>query len=95
MLMHHSRNTEQKQWEETLTLTLAGVTKVLRSLLPSLVQMEGWEAIWEQLMEVRTDKCMSPLCHPASLRPHTHEATHVEQVMQCYCFVWMCMCLCV
>ena len=28
MLMHHSRNTEQKQWEETLVLVLAGVTKV-------------------------------------------------------------------
>ncbi len=28
MLMHHSRNTEQKQWEETLVLVLAGLTKV-------------------------------------------------------------------
>ncbi len=28
MLMHHSRNTEQKQWKETLVLTLAGATKV-------------------------------------------------------------------
>ena len=28
MLMHHSRNTEQKQWDETLVLVLAGLTKV-------------------------------------------------------------------
>jgi hypothetical protein len=33
MLMHHSRNTEQKQWDETLVLVLSGLTKV-RGLRP-------------------------------------------------------------
>ncbi len=53
LLVHHSRNTEQKQWEETLTLSLAGATKVLRALLPAVVQLDGWAAVWEQLMKVR------------------------------------------
>ena len=37
MLMHHSRNTEQKQWGETLVLVLAGLTKI----------HERWE-VWER-----------------------------------------------
>jgi hypothetical protein len=52
MLMHHTRNTEQKQWEETLTLTLAGATKVLRAHLPAVGQLQGWQQAWEQLMQV-------------------------------------------
>lgn len=36
LLMHHSRNTEQKQWDETLVLALAGATKVRGNTLDLL-----------------------------------------------------------
>uniref|UniRef100_A0A7S0NBW2 Mon2 C-terminal domain-containing protein n=1 Tax=Chlamydomonas leiostraca TaxID=1034604 RepID=A0A7S0NBW2_9CHLO len=50
MLMHHSRNTEQKQWDETLVLALSGATKVLRAHLPAVVALEGFAEAWESLM---------------------------------------------
>jgi hypothetical protein len=53
MLMHHSRNTEQKRWEESLMLALGGATKVLRAHLPAVVAMDGFEAAWEGLIKVR------------------------------------------
>jgi hypothetical protein len=52
MLMHHSRNTEQKRWEESLMLALGGAAKVLRAHLPTVVHMEGFTAAWSGLMQV-------------------------------------------
>ncbi len=52
MLTHHSRNTEQKQWEETLVLVLAGLTKVLRAFLPRLAEMEGFQEAWGDVVDV-------------------------------------------
>ena len=37
MLVHHSRNSEQKQWDETLVLALAGMARLLKSHLPLLL----------------------------------------------------------
>ena len=37
MLMHHSRNSEQKQWDETLVLALSGMARLLRAHFPVLV----------------------------------------------------------
>ena len=34
MLVHHSRNSEQKQWDETLVLALSGMGRLLRAHLP-------------------------------------------------------------
>ncbi|GFR47515.1 hypothetical protein Agub_g9147, partial [Astrephomene gubernaculifera] len=55
LLVHHSRNSEQKQWDETLVLALAGAGKVLRSYLPVLAGLEGWAAAWEELMQMVGD----------------------------------------
>lgn len=53
MLMHHSRNSEQKQWDETLVLTVGGCAKVLRSHLGVLSGLQAWRQAWEGLMQVR------------------------------------------
>ncbi len=37
MLVHHSRNSEQKQWDETLVLALAGMARLLKSHLALLL----------------------------------------------------------
>ncbi len=42
MLVHHSRNSVQKQWEETLVLALGGMARILRAHLPVLVPMPGF-----------------------------------------------------
>lgn len=36
MLVHHSRNSEQKQWDETLVLALSGTGRLLRAHLRTL-----------------------------------------------------------
>lgn len=52
MLMHHSRNSEQKQWDETLVLALSGMGRLLRAHLPLLVPMQAFPQGWEELMLV-------------------------------------------
>ena len=37
MLVHHSRNSEQKQWDETLVLAVAGMGRLLRAHLATIV----------------------------------------------------------
>ena len=41
MLVHHSRNSAQKQWDETLALALGGMARLLRAHLPLLLPMPG------------------------------------------------------
>lgn len=53
MLVHHSRNSEKKQWDETLVLALGGAAKVIRSYLGVLSTLDVWTSAWEQLMQVR------------------------------------------
>lgn len=45
MLVHHSRNSVQKQWEETLVLALGGMARILRAHLPVLVDMPGFSQV--------------------------------------------------
>ncbi|GIL51116.1 hypothetical protein Vafri_7207, partial [Volvox africanus] len=52
MLVHHSRNSEQKQWDETLVLALGGAAKVMRSYMAVLSGLDVWAKAWEQLMQV-------------------------------------------
>ncbi|GIL75246.1 hypothetical protein Vretifemale_5026 [Volvox reticuliferus] len=52
MLVHHSRNSEQKQWDETLVLALGGAAKVMRSYMAVLSGLDVWTTAWEQLMQL-------------------------------------------
>lgn len=50
MIVHHSRNSERKQWDESLVLTFNGLTKVLRSSLPSLIQLTDFFEAWRKII---------------------------------------------
>ena len=45
MLVHHSRNSEQKQWDETLVLSLSGMGRLLRVHLPLITPMEAFPQV--------------------------------------------------
>lgn len=45
MLVHHSRNSEQKQWDETLVLAISGMGRLLRQHLPLLRGMEAFPQV--------------------------------------------------
>ncbi len=53
-LMHHSRDTAEKQWAETSVLTLAGVTRVFNSKCNILVKLENDEfhKMWLFLLDI-------------------------------------------
>ncbi|KAJ4955381.1 hypothetical protein NE237_012164 [Protea cynaroides] len=50
MLIHHSRNTAQKQWDETLVLVLGGISRLLRSFFPFLRSLSNFWSGWESLL---------------------------------------------
>jgi len=49
MLMHHSRNTEQKQWDETTMLALTGIARVFRLFLPTIEALPCFPEAWAHL----------------------------------------------
>ncbi|RAL48739.1 hypothetical protein DM860_001059 [Cuscuta australis] len=50
MLIHHSRNTAQKQWDETLVLVLGGIARVLRTFFPLLRNISNFQSGWDSLL---------------------------------------------
>ena len=50
-LMHHSRDTAEKQWAETSVLTLAGVARVFNSKCSTLIQLNDFHKMWLLLLE--------------------------------------------
>ena len=63
MLVHHSRNTAQKQWDETLVLVLGGMSRLLRPFLPFLQTLDDFQK-GENMLEltsIRSFKCVLTL----------------------------------
>ncbi|KAK9735345.1 hypothetical protein RND81_04G200200 [Saponaria officinalis] len=50
MLIHHSRNTAQKQWDETLVVVLGGIARILRSFFPYLRTFSNFWSGWQSLI---------------------------------------------
>ncbi|GMH11321.1 hypothetical protein Nepgr_013162 [Nepenthes gracilis] len=50
MLIHHSRNTAQKQWDETLVLVLGGIARLLRSFIPQLRNLSNFWSGWQSFL---------------------------------------------
>ncbi|XP_020274026.1 protein MON2 homolog isoform X2 [Asparagus officinalis] len=59
MLIHHSRNTAQKQWDETLVLVLGGITRLLRSFFPFLQRLTNFSAGWDHLLNFIKDSILN------------------------------------
>lgn len=81
MLMHHSRNSEQKQWDETLVLALSGMGRLLRAHLPLLVPMQAFPQVWPQSMMLRSCLLLYYLYlfpAPISLAPPHPSKTHAS-----------------
>ncbi|KAL4706660.1 hypothetical protein ACJJTC_005045, partial [Scirpophaga incertulas] len=55
ILIHHTRNTAQKQWAETQVLTLSGVSRVFHSRFQLLTTVGDFHRSWVALLEYITD----------------------------------------
>ncbi|KAK7277858.1 hypothetical protein RJT34_22877 [Clitoria ternatea] len=51
MLIHHSRNTAQKQWDETLVLVFGGIARILRLFFPFFTTLSNFWSGWESLLQ--------------------------------------------
>ncbi|CAM9468256.1 unnamed protein product, partial [Ectocarpus sp. 8 AP-2014] len=61
MLMHHTRDTDQKQWNETRVLAMQGLGRVLRAyvtVLSSWDWFSGEGGVWTKSLEVYRDACL-------------------------------------
>ena len=47
MLVHHSRNTESKRWNETLVAALGGFARFARASFARLERLDGFASVWE------------------------------------------------
>ncbi|GAB2246516.1 hypothetical protein Droror1_Dr00002009 [Drosera rotundifolia] len=50
MLVHHSRNTAQKQWDETVVLIIGGIARLFRSFFPLLRNLSNFWTEWQSLL---------------------------------------------
>ena len=60
IMLHHSRNTASKQWEETLALCLGGLGRVLRVQLATVAKAPEFEARWNDVLSLLRDAAASP-----------------------------------
>ncbi|CAH1264447.1 MON2 [Branchiostoma lanceolatum] len=60
ILIHHSRDTAEKQWAETRVLTLAGVARVFCHRRHALAQLDGYPRAWALLLEHVESAALSP-----------------------------------
>ncbi|KAI4364422.1 hypothetical protein MLD38_020517 [Melastoma candidum] len=59
MLIHHSRNTAQKQWDETLVLVFGGISRLLRSFFPFLNSLNIFLSGWDSLLSIVKDSLLN------------------------------------
>ncbi|BBN13645.1 protein MON2 [Marchantia polymorpha subsp. ruderalis] len=51
MLVHHSRNTAQKQWDETIVLVLGGLSRLIKPYFQFFQSMQDFEKGWETVLK--------------------------------------------
>lgn len=66
MVLHHSRNTAQKQWSETQVLALTGVSKVFIAKYDLLSKIENFSKAWDVLLEFLKAAALSRLFEVSS-----------------------------
>lgn len=49
-MMHHSRNTAEKQWDETKVLVLLGTSSIFHDFLDKLTELEDFSSAWTLLL---------------------------------------------
>lgn len=59
ILIHHSRNTAQKQWAETQVLTLSGVSRVFNTKRQLLQMLGDFPRAWSLLLEFIENAALS------------------------------------
>lgn len=54
---HHSRDSQSKQWDETLVLTIQGLVRIHSEFIPILSALPSYASCWEALMALIEASC--------------------------------------
>lgn len=83
VVVHHSRNTIQKQFSETNVLMLDGSSRVLRTFVSSLIELDWFPGAWGKIMHLATHVA---LAHPKSRKEVALAGIHtIRNLMQMVC----------
>eukprot|EP01083_Nonionella_stella_P033465 91619_1 len=66
MMVHHSRNTAEKQWDETRVHILQGAARVFRMFFISLCDLDYFEEFWNKFLRVVELSILVYSCEVAS-----------------------------
>ncbi|CAG8443203.1 6201_t:CDS:10 [Funneliformis caledonium] len=58
-MIHHSRNTIDKQWDETKVLVLTGISDIFKNFVHLLIKLENFEQAWGLLLSHLQDSCLN------------------------------------
>eukprot|EP01133_Synstelium_polycarpum_P000165 gene165-195_t len=59
LLVHHSRNTAQKQWDETQVLPIGRMIIVFKTFFDTLSTLPSFNKAWEKLLDILETECKS------------------------------------
>ena len=78
MLLHHSRDTASKQWDETWVLALTAFARLFRSFLPLLQPRPAFDAAWRSSRSTAASiACTSGSCSAGSAAADSMAAASV------------------
>jgi hypothetical protein len=52
LLVHHSRNNAQKQWDETIVLSFSGLSRLIKTFFSTLSQLQSFADLWSQWLKL-------------------------------------------
>ncbi|CAI2181355.1 20085_t:CDS:10 [Funneliformis geosporum] len=58
-MIHHSRNTIDKQWDETKVLVLIGISGIFKNFIHFLINLDNFEQAWGLLLSHLQDSCLN------------------------------------
>ncbi|KAL1917432.1 uncharacterized protein VTP21DRAFT_3825 [Calcarisporiella thermophila] len=58
LLMHHSRATVDKQWDETKVLVLCSIAGIFNDFFPVLVELKDFDSAWDLWLSHLEDDCL-------------------------------------
>ncbi|KAI0233332.1 Endocytosis and vacuole integrity protein [Massospora cicadina] len=78
MMLHHSRNTAKKQWDETRVLMLGGISSVFRDFMLELSPMPDFDQAWRLVLTYISEAALvdSPEVSLAALRSLSRLLSH-------------------
>ncbi|RIA83990.1 hypothetical protein C1645_880206 [Glomus cerebriforme] len=58
-MVHHSRDTVDKQWDETKVIVLTGISGIFKNFIHMLVNLDDFEQAWGLLLSHLQDSCLN------------------------------------